>query len=296
MNGLRSARRAGALAVALLGLITLGVRLALVLEPPTREAWTLIAITVDTSGLYARLSAASTGFYNHQITSRLVALPAAGFAIEHRAMLGPSPVSGDGIAGGADSLTRTDGVWHLRIAGNDVQARAIVTPRVPSAPASDCAPAPGALTGVLGSGDGTEASGALVLDGTAVVVHTLARGVVNDRALYVLGPQFAAGIDPLADCPAWVVSATKRWTGAAPEIGPGSEADVDLGDWHLHVRRLDDALKMDSYEQLLPIEHLAARIVGWPEPHQELQRVLVRVSGPGFTNPVPGLILDRTTR
>lgn len=292
MNDLRSARRAGTLGLTLLVVIAASTRVALRVWPPEREAWVLIGVTVDTSVLYARLSSASTGFYDRQVTSRLAALPAHGFPVEHRAMLGPADASGNGISGGTDSLTLDGAAWHLRVAGDDVQARASVTVEGDG----QCPPSPGSLSGVLGVGDGAENSGAFVLDGAAMVLHTVARGVVHGRALYVLGRDFSAGVDPLGDCTAWVLAGETTWTGAAPEIPAGAEADVTLGEWQLHVRRLDSALKMDSYGQLLPFERWASLLVGWPEPHQELQRVVVTVEGPGLSTQSPGVMLDRGVR
>ena len=310
MNDHRSAGRAGALALTLLIIVAAGVRLALGVWPPQREAWVLVGVTVDTSALYARLSSGSTGFYDRQVTSRLAALPAHGFPVEHRAMMGPANPSSTGISGSTDSLTLAGSTWHLKVSGDDVQVRASVKGAGGTGGGGDggpgggdggegpCPPALGSLRGVLGVGDGAENSGAFVLDGTAMVFRTTARGVVHDRALYVLGRRFSAGVDPLADCPAWVTSGESTWTGEAPGLPSDEEIDVALGEWRLHVRRISGPLKLDSYGHLLPFEQWAARLVGWPEPHQSLQRVTVSVEGPdaGSTTESPGLILDRGVR
>ncbi len=294
MSGVRSAVQAGALAALIMAAVAIAVRVTLWIAPPEREAWTLIGITTDTTALYARLSTSSTGFYDGQVTTRLAALPPQSFVVEHRAMLGPAEGGEDGIVSGSDGLTRSGGSWKLRIGGNNVQVRATSTPSHP--PIRECPPETGKLAGVLGVGDGGDASGALLLDGRAVVVHTLAVGEVSNEALYVLGPGFAAGVDPLADCPAWVISGTEEWVGEAPELPEGSEGDVQLGPWTLHIRRLGEPLRMDSHGHLLPIERWAATLVGWREAHQRLQRVTVRMEGPEVNGPRSGVMLRRTVR
>lgn len=298
MKRLIAASRASVVLVLLTLLALVGVRIALLVAPLEREAWALIGVSVDRSILYARLSTSSTGFYDHQVTTRLAALPTQSFAVEHRAMLGPAEGTVNGIAAGSDDLTWAAGVWHLHVGGDNVQVRAMLhaedVPESPEAPGG-CPPTAGSLAGVLGVGDGGDSSGALVLDGKAVVVHTLARGVVRNRALYVLGPDFAAGIDPLADCPAWVRAGAASWSGDAPTVPEPDGGEVRLGDWMLTVHREDDALRMETFGHLLGFERWAAAIVGWPEPIQILQRTTVTVHGPGVSGPRPGLVLERTT-
>ena len=292
MKGLIAARRAGTLLLLLVVLALAAVRLALSFAPPVREAWTLIAVNVDMSVLWARMSTSSTGFYDHQVTTRLAALPTRSFPVEHRAMLGPAVGTVNGIAAGGDDLTWALGIWHLHVGGDDVQVRATLPETTPAA----CPPTPGELSGVLGVGDGGDQSGALVLDGSAVVVHTLARGVIRDRALYVLGPGFSAGIDPLADCPAWVRAGERSWSGEPPEVQDGVGAPIHLGEWTLQVHLEDDPLRMEAFGQLQPIERWAAAAVGWPEPVQTLERAIVTVEGPGVSGPRAGLLLQRSVK
>lgn len=296
MKRLIAAFRASVALVLLALLALVGVRIALVVAPPAREAWALIGVSVDRSVLYVRLSTSSTGFYDHQVTTRLAALPTQSFAIEHRAMLGPAEGTVNGIAAGSDDLTWASGVWHLHVGGDNVQVRATLhdAPGGPEGPGG-CPPMAGSLAGVLGVGDGGDSSGALVLDGKAVVVHTVARGVVRNRALYVLGTDFAAGVDPLADCPAWVRAGAASWSGDAPTV-PQDGGELRLGDWILTVHREDDALRMETFGHLLGFERWAAALVGWPEPVQILQRATVTVNGPGVSGPRPGLVLEREVK
>lgn len=292
VTGLVALRRA-TVAFLVLGAVALAlVRIALRLAPPEREAWTLFALNVDRTVLFARLSQSATGFYADQVTTRLVALPAASFAVEHRAMLGPPPTpSGErGVASGGDRLTWDTGTWHLHVGGNDLQVRADLA----SPAAAACPPAPGALAGVLGVGDGGDVSGAMVLQGTGVVVHSVAKGVVTAPALYVLSPDFSAGVDPLADCQAWVRAGSASWSGPAPEVK--EEAPFTLGEWTLVVHREGDPLRIESFGHLLPMERLAGAAAGWSEPIQVLQRVTVDARGPGTTGPHAGLIVTRSVR
>lgn len=294
MKRLIAALRASVVLLLLSLLALVGVRIALVVAPPEREAWALIGVSVDRSILYARLSTSSTGFYDHQVTTRLAALPTQSFAVEHRAMLGPAEGTVNGIAAGSDDLTWAAGVWHLHVGGDDVQVRATLRMEDEPEGPGGCPPTAGALAGVLGVGDGGDSSGAMVLDGKAVVVHTLARGVVRNRALYVLGPDFAAGIDPLADCPAWVRAGAASWSGDGAIVPEADVGEVRLGEWTLTVHREGDALRMETFGHLLGFERWAAAIVGWPEPIQILQRTTVTVDGPGVSGPRPGLVLERS--
>lgn len=292
MTGFAALRRA-TVAFFVLGALALAfVRIVLGVAPPEREAWTLFALNVDRTVLFARLSQSATGFYADQVTTRLVALPAASFAVEHRAMLGPpaTPSGESGVASGGDQLTWGAGTWHLRVGGSDLQVRADLA----SPAATACPPAPGALAGVLGVGDGGDVSGAMVIDGTGVVVHTVARGVVTAPALYVLSPDFSAGVDPLADCQAWVRAGSASWSGPPPEVV--EDTPFRLGEWTLVVHREGDPLRMESYGHLLPMERWAGAAAGWPEPIQVLQRVTVDAQGPGTTGPHAGLIVTRSVR
>lgn len=304
MTGLVALRRATVLFV-VLGLLALAcVRLVLSVAPPEREAWTLFALNVDRTVLFARMSRSSTGFYDDQVTTRLVALPTQSFAVEHRAMLGPAlapdgakpdgtvlqPGGSAAIASGSDVLAWAAGTWHLHIGSDALQARA----DLPSPEPGGCPPGAGSVTGVLGVGDGGDVSGAMVLEGTGVVVHTVARGIVTAPALYVLTADFSAGVDPLADCPAWVRAGKEQWSGPAPEIV--EERPFTLGSWTLVVHREGDPLRMEAFGHLLTIERLAGAAVGWPEPIQVLQRVTVEAQGPGTNGPHAGLILSRSAR
>lgn len=293
MTPAESTRRGAVYAAAVIVAVAVVARVALAVAPPTREAWTVVGVTADMSALVARLSTANTGLLGAQVTSRVAALQVHSYAIEHRAMLGPAAPQGErherGIASGADALVAEDGRWRLQIAGDDVQVRA----RIASADAGTCPPPVGAMTGVLGVGDGGAASTAMVLSGTAAVVHTIARGNVDDAALYVLAPGFAAGVDPLADCPAWVVTRTTQWSGVATRGSADGEPTYTLGDWTLTVRRLEDAVRMEAFGHTLWVERAVARAFGVREPVMRVQRASVRVDGPGEAGPRPGVVIER---
>lgn len=293
MTPVESTRWGALYAAIVLLLVAVGARVGLAVSPPTREAWTVVGIANDMSVLYARLSTSNTGLLGRQVTSRVAALQVHGFAIEHRAVLGPAVPLGDrherGIASGSDALQAEDGRWRLQIAGDDVQVRA----KVVSPDAGTCPPPIGAMSGVLGVGDGGSASTAMVLGGNAAIVHTVARGNVEGTATYVLGPGFAAGIDPLADCPAWVVTRTAQWSGEATTIDDAADPTYRLGDWTLTVRRLEDAVRMEAFGHTLWVERLLARAMGVREPVVRVQRASVRVDGPGEAGPRPGVRIER---
>lgn len=269
-----------------LGLAVAGARLGLALVPPEREALNLVSVGSDTSALWARWSVGDTGFYRDQLTVRLGFVPQDGRTLVHRGMHGPQVLADRGVDAGADRLWRGDGAWEAAIGTPELQLRARIEGAAPA-----CPPAVGALRGNLQAGP----EGAL-LTGPAVLTRTVARGPVYDDALYVLGPGFAAGVDPLSDCPAWVVAGDLAWTGAAPALPEERRGEVRLGDWTLRVMNVGDPLLLETDTHLLPFERWAAAVAGWSFPVQRLWRVAVRVDGPGGEGPRTGLRLDRGVR
>ena len=287
-------RRFLAVAVGVLVAVWAAVRVALVVAPPVREAWVLIGVGIDTDVFFARLSVASTGFYDGQLTTRLFYLPQEGESAEHRAMYAPTTLGPDGVAAGPDALTRgPEGDWLLRVGGDGVLAWAQVI-----GGGGECGGAVGELTGTLGLTPAENAGtyqGGVLLRGPAVVVHTRAAGRVEDRALYVLGNEVAIGIDPLADCPAWAVVQGERWVGVAPTLAPGPAGQIQVGPWLVSYRATRVGAGADGHGHLLTVERWLADAVGWPSPTLEIQRVSARVIGPGIDTPRTGVLLVRDT-
>lgn len=287
-------RRFFTVAVGALVAVWAAVRLVLILAPPVREAWVVIGVGIDTDVFFARLSVASTGFYDGQLTTRVFWLPQEGETAEHRAMYAPTTLGVDGVASGPDALLRgQDGTWHLDVGGDGVLAWAQVTGQ-----GGACGGTVGELTGTLGltpSDNAGSYQGGALLRGPGVVVHTRAVGRVKGRALYVLGNEVAVGIDPLADCPAWAVVAGQRWVGTLPALPAGPQGQIQVGPWVVTYRATRVGASADGHAHLLAVERWLADAVGWPSPTLELLRVSAHVSGPGIDGPRTGVLLVRDT-
>lgn len=264
---------------------------ALLVAPPVREAWSVIAVGLDTNVLLARLSVSDTGFYADQLTTRLFLLRQEGETVEHRATWGPTSLGDEGVASGPDRLARHPGGWELRLGGDAVQVSAVVAGAEPS-----CPPEVGFLTGSLGlspKGATTSFEGGELVKGPAVVVRTRARGRVEGSALYVLGNGASLAVDPLASCPAWAQVAGRAWAGPALPLPTGDRGAVQVGPWRVQWRATASEGASHGLDHVSLFERLAAIAVGWPAPTLRLVRVNVRVSGDGFDEQRTGLLLVR---
>jgi hypothetical protein len=271
----------------------LAARAAMVVVPPEREAWSVVAVGVNTDVLLARLSVGNTGFYADQLSTRLLLLRQAGQTLEHHAMYGPTTLRADGVASGPDALVSTAGAWTLRIGGDAAQVRA----RIDGA-ATECPPTAGDLTGTLGTspaGTTTAFEGGEILRGTAVVVRTRAVGRIEEQALYVLGNGVALGIDPRSDCPAWARIGSQTWSGEAPPLSGRETGRASLGPWEVTWRGTAAARDTDAMGHVSAWERLLALAVGWPAPTLKAIRVGVRIRGQGFDEPRTGVLLVRGT-
>ena len=289
--------RALTLVVATLVLVLVGIgsaRLILARHPPLRDATTVYAVGSDTSVLLTRLSRSDSGFIAGQLTTRVAYIEQGGAVVEHRAQYGGAQVTETGIAGGPDRLERGDRGWQVRVAGGGVQVTAEIRGQQES-----CPPTPGLLNGGLGltpenalaPGGQVSSSGGMVLRASALVVHSVTRDDTPGPALYVFSPTFAAGVDPLAPCPAWVRVGDQTWTGAAPDLGLGP---LSLGQWRLNVKAAGPPVLLDGTAHIHRLEQVLAGLVGFRPAVQELRRVSVKVEGPGVSGPRTGLLL--TTR
>lgn len=260
------------------------------LGAPTREARVLVGANPDLTVVYARLSVANTGLLDGQLVTRVAVLPPDGSPIEHRAVQVNGTIGPAGVWGGTDRLETTADGWELRLGGEGLNARLSVRAQ-PSSPrdAAACPPAVGALGGMVQDG----AEGAL-FDGNGVVTRTRARGSGAPDALYVIGPGFAAAIDPLDEaCPAWVRAGERTWSGAPPTWAAERGASFALGDWTLRLRGLGEALTLDAHAHAFAAERWVAFLVGFPSPRPALRRAVVVVDGPGATGARAGLVLSR---
>lgn len=286
----------GRFLAAAVGLLVAGwavARVGLVVSPPVREAWSVIAVGLDTNVLLARLSVSDTGFYADQLTTRLFLLRQEGATIEHRATWGPAALDDAGVASGPDRLSRHAGGWDLRLGGDAVQVSGVVAGGEPS-----CPPEVGFLTASLGlSSNGATSTfeGGELVRGPAVVVRTMARGRVEGSALYVLGNGASIGVDPLATCPAWAQVAGRGWSGPALPLAGAERGSVQVGPWRVQWRATAAEGASNGLDHVGLFERFAAIAVGWPAPTLRLVRVNVRVSGDGFDEQRTGVLLVRGT-
>lgn len=252
---------------------------------PVRDTLALVGVDADTVVLWTHLTVANTGLLDDQLTTRLVLLPAPGNdPLEHRAVQGPTaPPGPDGVGAGTDALRPVEDGWELRVGGEGLAARI----RARGATVG-CPPTPGDLAGFV---EDRGVEGRLVT-GRGVVVHTRVEGDPEADALYVLGPAFAAGVDPLSDCPAWVVAGDATWTGTPPPLDPSPRATLRLGDWALTFRHVGPAVDQAPLGHVLPPERWLAAAMGYA-PRLRARRVTLRVSGPGVDGVRAGLLVER---
>lgn len=277
-------RFASGIAVTALGALVL-VRVALTLLPPTRTAWNLVSVGADTSALWLRISQADTGVYAGQLTTRLAWIPQSQRTLVHRAMHGPGTFDEAGAVAGADRIRREGDRWDIAVGSLELQARARLDRF-----RSGCPPEAGWLSGNLQAGE----EGSL-LEGTAVVVRTRAVGRVEGAALYVLGRDVAIGVDPLADCPAWVRIAERTWTGDV-RLPAGNRGEVRLGAWTVRWQAIGVPVTQEGLAHVTPPERWLAWLAGFPEPVQVLRRASVRIDGPGVDLPRTGIHITRRVR
>lgn len=249
------------------------------LGPPRRETLALIGADVDLSVVWARLTVANTGLLDGQLTTALVLLTPRSSPLEHRAVQGPARMTPDGVAAGTDALGRTADGIELRIGGEGLAARIHARGATLA-----CPPEPGEMAGMI-----EDKTDGRLMEGTAIVVRTRAGAREEGRALYVVGPAFAAVIDPSSDCPAWARSGSAAWSGAAPAFDDA----VRLGEWSLTIRHLGTPVLQDGYAHLLPPERWLAAALGAPEPVVRVQRAIVKVEGPGVRGSRAGLLVTR---
>lgn len=277
-------RFASRIAVAALGALVL-VRLAVELVPPTRTAWNLVAVGADTSALWLRISESDTGLYADQLTTRLAWIPQSQRSLMHRAMHGPGTFDDAGAGVGADRIRQDGESWDVAVGSLELQARARLDRFRPG-----CPPEAGWLRGNLQAGE----EGSL-LEGTAVVVRTRAVGRVEGAALYVLGRDVAIGVDPLAECPAWVRIGDRAWSGEV-ELPAGNRGEVRLGEWTVRWQAIGVPVSQEGLAHVTPPERWLAWLAGFPEPVQVLRRASVQVDGPGVDLPRTGIHVTRRVR
>lgn len=273
-------RRAVAAALALLLGGWLAVRFLVV---PRTEAWSVVGADADGAVVWAELSVSNTGLLRDQLTTRFLLLPAGPGSIEHRAQWGPATVTDTGVALAPDALTAVPDGWELRVGGGGLGARLQLRGAKPG-----CPPEPGTMGGMVE--DRVEGR---LLTGPAVVTRTRTEGHARHTALYVLGADFAAGIDPLAACPAWVRTGDTTWTGEAADFSLAPTTALTLGAWTLTFRSAGDPIVHDGWAHALAAERFGARAFGFAPPVTEARRAVVRVEGPDGARLLPALVLER---
>lgn len=272
-----------ALPVSVLLFFAVGYSAVRVGVTPRSEAWSFVGVDADGAMLWTWLSVGNTGLLDQQLTTRLLLLPAGPGVVEHRASWGPAPLGDDGVRGGADALVAVTEGWELRIGGEGLGARVLARGARPG-----CPPEIGEMAGVVeDSVDGR------LLSGSAIVTRTHMEGEIEGSSLYVLGDDFAAAIEPLSDCPAWVRAGERTWTGDAQAFSVERDTTLVLGDWTLTFRSAGDSVVQDGWGHTLATERLLARFFGFRAPRTEARRAVMRVEGPGVSTLAPALAIRR---
>jgi hypothetical protein len=250
---------------------------------PRSEAWSIVGVDADGALLWTWLSVGNTGLLDGQLTTRLLLLPAGPGVIEHRASWGPAPLGDEGVRGGADALVAVPDGWELRVGGDGLGARVVARGARPG-----CPPEIGEMAGVV-----EDRVDGRLLSGSAIVTRTRTDGEVEGSALYVLGEGFAAAIEPLSDCPAWVRAGERTWTGDASTFPIERNTSLVLGDWTLSFRSAGDAVVQDGWGHTIAAERLVARAFGFRPPRTEVRRAVMRIEGPGVSTLAPALVIQR---
>lgn len=248
---------------------------------PVVDAWSVIGADADGAIVWASLATSNTGFLDDQLTTRLMVIPPSLETIEHRAQWGPSTFGDDGVAGGADSLRPSAQGWELRIGGEGLGARLGLEGAKPG-----CPPEIGRMGGMVEDG----VDGRLVT-GPAVVVRSHAEGARRGAALYAFGADVSVGIDAGSDCPAWVRTPDRSWTGAAVDFPVARDVALELAEFTVSFRSAQRGLPHDEWAHASAPERAIARLFGFPPPVTELTRVVVRIEHGGKTTLAPGVVL-----
>lgn len=245
---------------------------------PTREGWWVIGTTSSLGAFVGRLSYGDSGILRNQVTTRLLLMEPGTEPLEHRAQ---GLRREEGLLPGtvADHLEQDREGWNFSVSGGSaVSARLQVGLQAP------CGEVPGGqgagrLSGMLRYGNLEGEGDVRRVQGWGVVVHTRARGRVHGRALYVLDAGFAAGLDPLADCPGWWRNREgQSWSGTSPEVPGGERFELKLGEKWMQVR-VGRMQSMDAFGHLLPVERYFSTLIGLPPPILGVRRAIVTVDG-----------------
>ncbi len=255
-----------------IGLLRLGLR-----NEPLREAEWLIGSTASLGLVMARISSAQSGLLREQLSTRLLLLEPNLIPMEYRSWglpIAPYQTGREGWVEEADRcrLLVQSGEslnGRLELAGTERQR-------------------PLRMEGVLRFGE-LEGMGDLRrISGWGLRTKTIARGAVHNRALYVVGANFALGVDPLAQPEAWWWRDGERWEGSAPPLPEGAPLTVTVGGIVLQVR-VPTTVELDTMPQLLTGERWVSSLLGFPPPVHDVHRVVATFDG----GAVVGLLLDR---
>jgi hypothetical protein len=245
---------------------------------PAREGWWIVGTTSSLGALVVRLSSSDSGLLRNQITTRMLLLEPGIEPLEHRAQ-GLQQPELPFLSTDMDHLSVDKEGWNLSVSGgSSVSARVQVLRQAP------CGDQPGGkgagrLSGVLRYGNLEGEGDVRRVQGWGVVVHTHARGRVHNRALYVLDAGFSAGVDPLADCPAWWNSADGTvWSGEPPDVPGGEHFELQLGGKWLQVR-VGRVSTLDAFGHLLSMERVVSSLAGLPPPILGIRRAIASVDG-----------------
>ncbi|MFZ5481267.1 MAG: hypothetical protein ACOZNI_31195 [Myxococcota bacterium] len=256
------------------------------LGPPTREALSMIVVDDDAAAIVARLSVTNTSVLDRQLHTRLTMVSPGYQPLQHHALRGPSEIGPDGVAQEPDALARVGDRWELRIGGGALGARVTL-----EGADTSCPPSPGRARGfVQPTGD---SNAGRTVDGRGVLARTRSSWDEASTAIYVLGPGFAAGVDPIADCPAWVRAEGGAWAGEPPEVVAEAGRQLVLGDWTITLRSLGEAATEAPLGHLLGPERALARLFRMAPARVEIRRVGVVVAGPGIAAPRAGVLVAR---
>lgn len=261
------------------------LRSGLVTSGPTRESWSLLALSSGPGVLSVSTTVSDAGFLADMMTTRLAWLGAKGPLLEHRAEWGPTTLTDDGVSAGPDRLVREGEGWILDIGGEELSARI----RIATQPG--CPPPVGEVIGQVRA----EPTGQSVA-GRGLLLRHRVQGHPEGVAIYVIDRTFSLGIDPWSDCPGWWVDGAASWTGTPPTVPLQARWTGRLGEREIEVRAIGRRLVVDEHEHLMIGERLLAEIAGFPAPTVTFQRVRVWLPQAPDRGPLVGVRVVRGVR
>lgn len=268
-------------------LAALGLFAARFVVQAEREAWLFLGSDRNGSFVVARYDVANTGLFADQLTTRLAVLRDGGSPIAHRSISGPALLDADGVHGALDFFERKESGWEWAMGGDSLIAQGRTDAE------ATCPPRLGSFNAIVDVPDeGGRGGDSHTLQGRAVLARTRALGNVSGGALYAFDGANVIGLDPLAECPGFLLLGAESSRVETPWIPPDPDPTFSLtvAGHRLDVRLEPRRFTEGALDHALFAERWLAWGAGFRTPTITLLRARVRVDG---APPWNGLVILR---